>query len=136
MNLKEYRKSWRETEAIAIEASKTRMAKECGVERGEKFDKAWQIAWDHGHSAGIGEVEIYFRELAELIKASQAEQPEIVARLRVLVREWTSTANGSLKWAEQQGLMNREILTDSGRLGRCASDLEQLLDELSPEVKP
>lgn len=51
-----------------IEASKNRLSKECGVERNTKFDKAWMIAWDHGHSSGLDEVELYFRELAELIK--------------------------------------------------------------------
>lgn len=61
-------RTWREEMARDIEASKARMAKECGVERDAKFYKAWQIAWDHGHSAGLDEVEMYFRELAELIK--------------------------------------------------------------------
>ncbi len=64
----EQRKAWRERQAKDIEASKRRMAKECGVERNAKFDKAWDIAWDRGHSAGISEVEGYFRTLAELIK--------------------------------------------------------------------
>lgn len=51
-----------------IEASKITMANLYGLPRNEKFEKAWKIAWDQGHSSGIGEVEAYFGELAELIK--------------------------------------------------------------------
>lgn len=65
----EKRTRWREQEDRDIEASKQRMAKETGVPRTHpKFERAWQIAWEEGHSSGISEVENYFRELADLLK--------------------------------------------------------------------
>lgn len=67
------------------------------------------------------------------VKKLPAETPEIVARLRKLVSEWSHTASGSLRYAENQGITTREILAEFGRLGRCASDLEQLLDNLAPK---
>ncbi len=51
-----------------IEAVKAEMAEEYGLERNAKFDKAWEIAWGHGHSSGIDEVKLYFGELVELIR--------------------------------------------------------------------
>lgn len=60
--------AWRNQQALDIQASKARMAAECGIARDAKFDKAWALAWDYGHSAGIDEVESYFRQLSELIK--------------------------------------------------------------------
>lgn len=39
-----------------------------GVAGHPKVETAYRIAWDHGHSAGYGEVDIYFSELAELLK--------------------------------------------------------------------
>ncbi len=64
----EERKKWREQEACDIEASKQRMSEETGMDRNHpKFEKVWDMAWDQGHASGISEVEIYFRDLAELI---------------------------------------------------------------------
>ena len=55
-------------EAREIELSKARMADKHRLERNEKFEKAWKIAWDEGHSSGLAEVESYFDKLAELLK--------------------------------------------------------------------
>ena len=35
---------------------------------GPKVAKAYQIAWEHGHSSGFGEVANWFSELVDLIK--------------------------------------------------------------------
>jgi len=59
---------FRKAESKAIESAKAEMAAEHGLERNAKFDKAWGIAWGHGHSNGIDEVKLYFGELAELIR--------------------------------------------------------------------
>ena len=59
---------WRLLEGKSIEHSKENMAKKHGLERNAKFETAWRIAWDYGHSNGLSEVEIYFDELAELLK--------------------------------------------------------------------
>ena len=64
----EERQQWREQEARDIEAAKAEMAQRYGLERNAKFDRAWEIAWDYGHSSGINEVKLYFEELAELLK--------------------------------------------------------------------
>ncbi len=62
------RQQWREQMERDREESKARMAKEHGLERNNKFELAYSIAWSHGHSSGIQEVEMYFEELAELLK--------------------------------------------------------------------
>lgn len=69
MTSKEKRIKEREQDAREIESSKNRMAEETGVSRANpKFEMAWRMAWEEGHSVGIGEVEDCFRELAQLIK--------------------------------------------------------------------
>lgn len=75
-------------------------------------------------------------KLRKKIEKLPAEQSEIVARLRQLSNYWNRFASDHLRYAEKQGITNREILAEMGRLGRCASDLEQLLDKIAPEVKP
>jgi len=64
----EERRKWREQEAHDIEAAKAEMAKEYGLGRNAKFDRAWEIAWSYGHASGISEVKNYFHELADLLK--------------------------------------------------------------------
>lgn len=55
-------------EASTIEAMKDRLSKEHSVPRDAKFDKAWKLAWDYGHSGGYHEVEMCFSDFVELIK--------------------------------------------------------------------
>jgi hypothetical protein len=59
---------WQQEEATAIEASKTKLAKEYGLPRDAKFDLAWGIAWSNGHSSGLSEVEGYFSDLIPLLR--------------------------------------------------------------------
>jgi len=66
----ERKAKWRkekEKEYAEIEESKSRLAKEYNLERNAKFEKAYALAWDYGHSSGINEVENYFHELAPLL---------------------------------------------------------------------
>lgn len=72
-------------------------------------------------------------KLRSKLRKQPAEQPEIVVRLRTLVEEWNRHASGALKYAEMKGITNCEILAEFGRLGRCAGELERLLDEIAPE---
>lgn len=44
------------------------LAKEYDVQGNPKFSQAYSIAYSNGHSCGYGEVENYFRDLAELIR--------------------------------------------------------------------
>lgn len=44
------------------------LLEENGVSYHPKADKVWQLAWAHGHSAGLYEVLYYFEEFVELIK--------------------------------------------------------------------
>ena len=39
----------------------------CGIFGHEKADKAFEIAWDYGHSNGYNEVLIYLADLADLL---------------------------------------------------------------------
>jgi hypothetical protein len=57
-----------ERQAQQEEQVKARLAAEHSIPRDAKFDKAWGIAWDLGHSSGFSEVEDYFHQIVELIK--------------------------------------------------------------------
>jgi len=57
-----------EREALEIEATKAELAKRFELVRDAKFDVAWSIAWDYGHSNGFHEVKSIFEDLVELIK--------------------------------------------------------------------
>lgn len=64
----EERRLRREQEDRDIEACKAKLAKEHGLERNAKFEQAWKLAWDLGHPEGFAEIELYFDDLAELIR--------------------------------------------------------------------
>jgi hypothetical protein len=66
--MNEERRRYYEEEARLIEESQSRLAQEYDLERNAKFDIAWSIAWQHGHSSGVHEVESYFRDLVPLLK--------------------------------------------------------------------
>lgn len=40
----------------------------CGVQDHKNRGKLWRLAWEHGHSAGLSEVWLYYQEFAELLK--------------------------------------------------------------------
>lgn len=63
-----YWKEYFEKESREIEAMKVRLSETYNLERNERFDIAWGIAWGFGHSYGLHEVEIYFGDLVPLIK--------------------------------------------------------------------
>jgi hypothetical protein len=78
----------REEEEKQIEAWKVKLATKHKLERNAKFDKAWKIAWDRGHSNGFEEVEIYFDELAELLEGITAKLcPAVKQPRRIIVSE-------------------------------------------------
>jgi len=62
------RRQRRAEEALEIDRRKEALAQKHGLERTAKFERAWEIAWDYGHSNGFSEVEGYFDELADLLK--------------------------------------------------------------------
>jgi len=49
-------------------AFKLKLERRHGLTGHPRADKLWELAWGYGHSAGLGEVEIYYQELAELLK--------------------------------------------------------------------
>lgn len=51
-----------------IETLKNELINAHGIERDIKFEKAFDLAWDLGHSSGYDEVKYYFGELVDLIK--------------------------------------------------------------------
>jgi TPR repeat protein len=61
---KEYRAGEMEAKALF----KKDLLEGYGVQNHSKADKAYQIAWEHGHSSGYYEVVNYFEELVELLK--------------------------------------------------------------------
>lgn len=65
--MRQKREQERQREAEEIEAIKAELAAEYEIERNAKFDKAWSIAWEYGHSSGVAEVKNYFHEIVELI---------------------------------------------------------------------
>jgi len=58
----------RELEGAVAAEFKKDLFEEYGVENNPKADKAYSIAYDHGHSGGYNEVAGYFGELVELIR--------------------------------------------------------------------
>lgn len=50
------------------EELKARLERENGVVNHPKRDLLWAKAWEHGHSAGLSEVEIWYDDLVELLK--------------------------------------------------------------------
>lgn len=50
-----------------VEELKQKLLKKYNLERDEKFEKCFHLAWEYGHSSGLSEVEIYFNDLVELI---------------------------------------------------------------------
>lgn len=63
------RQEWKGEERRKIEQSKAGLAEWYKLERDRKFDLAYDIAWEHGHSAGFNEVEAFFGELVPLLEA-------------------------------------------------------------------
>jgi hypothetical protein len=56
-------------EGIKINTFKSKMFEKYGLELGNvRAEKAWEMAWERGHSSGEQEVEYYFEELSDLIK--------------------------------------------------------------------
>lgn len=51
-----------------IEAVKAEFAERYRLPRNAKFDLAWRIAWERGHSSGMDEVKDFFIELIDLIQ--------------------------------------------------------------------
>lgn len=62
------RQQWLDEQAREVEAAKAELAAEHGLDRNEKFEIAWGIAWEHGHSSGIPEVKNFFHDLVPLLK--------------------------------------------------------------------
>ena len=63
------RKAERDAEETrAIVELKKELSGEYGIPVNAKFEKAWNIAWDRGHSSGLDEVRSIFGELVELFK--------------------------------------------------------------------
>lgn len=64
-------KTWAERRAESarlIDEHKTQMAERYSLPRSHpKFERCYQLAWDHGHSSGFREVEGYFSEFVELV---------------------------------------------------------------------
>lgn len=53
---------------IDIENAKHRLVEETQMERNHpKFDRVWDFAYENGHASGLGEVELLFKEVAEII---------------------------------------------------------------------
>ncbi len=57
----------REKDRIAIEAFHQELARGYGLENHPKEPKLWALAWEHGHSAGYGEVRGYYHDFSELL---------------------------------------------------------------------
>ena len=67
---KAYQAQWAELqkESHRLDAAfKADAIKECGLEGHPKADKAFSMAWDRGHSAGLPEVYMNLEELADLL---------------------------------------------------------------------
>jgi hypothetical protein len=57
-------KEWREK----TDALRERLEKENGLAEHPRREMLWNKAWEHGHSAGLADVEYYYDDMAELLK--------------------------------------------------------------------
>ena len=55
-------------ELMVCAALEARLANEHGLTDHPKRFRLWEIAFDHGHASGLGEVEMFYNEFAELMK--------------------------------------------------------------------
>jgi hypothetical protein len=61
-------KAYRDGELALLEEFKADLFEEFGVTGNPKADKAYHIAWEHGHSSGFSEIYNFFSDLVELIQ--------------------------------------------------------------------
>ena len=64
----EERKAYFAEQAREIEAAKAELAAEHDLDRNEKFELAFRIAWDRGHSSGMDDVKNCFHDLVPLLQ--------------------------------------------------------------------
>lgn len=50
------------------QAHKQKLEEKYGVVGHPKADRLYELAWEHGHSSGYSEVEIYYDDFVELVK--------------------------------------------------------------------
>jgi hypothetical protein len=66
------RAEWNRKANEEIQALQTKLREEYKINKTDavaiaRFGKIWAIAWDRGHSSGLGDVENCFHEMAELL---------------------------------------------------------------------
>jgi len=57
----------RQQEAKETADFKLKLEKKYGTSDNPKRFILWDKAWDHGHSSGLGEVELYYSDFLELV---------------------------------------------------------------------
>lgn len=62
------RRAYREDESRLYDEFKADLFECHGVTNNPKAQRAFEIAWDHGHAGGFSDVETYFSDLVDLIK--------------------------------------------------------------------
>lgn len=62
------RERYLDEQAREVEAAKAELAAEHGLARNEKFEIAWGIAWERGHSSGMDDVKNCFHDLVPLLQ--------------------------------------------------------------------
>lgn len=66
--IREQRDKHRAEEARLVALFKADLEAEHGIVGNPKADRLFEIAWEHGHSSGYGEVLLHYEELVELVK--------------------------------------------------------------------
>lgn len=61
-------KDYQDYERTLLEEFKADLFEDFGVTGNPKADKAYHIAWEHGHSSGLSEIYSFFSDLVELIQ--------------------------------------------------------------------
>ena len=60
-------REYREKENALVALFKKDLLEELGVLNHSKADTLWNLAWEHGHSCGLGDVALYADEFSELM---------------------------------------------------------------------
>jgi hypothetical protein len=61
-------KDYQDYERTLLEEFKADLFEDFGVTGNPKADKAYHIAWEHGHSCGLSEIYSFFSDVVELIQ--------------------------------------------------------------------
>ncbi len=103
------------------------LAKKYNVENNDKLQKCFDLAWQHGHSAGIHEVDIYFSYFVELI-INESNSPLIAKSLSEIEDERFEYKGFLLQRLNKDGMWYVNKNNQIVNYGKYRNDLKEWID--------